>query len=322
MSTKITKAETCPNCDTSLNGENFCPNCGQKNDNRRLHFADFIAESLSHFFAFDGRLFQTLKTLVTSPGKVPLQYIQGKRMRYMNPLRLYFLSSLILLAILQFQTEDSVPKETEVSTSLARDTAIKNNANAVTDGVPVSLNLESEDEPEFLTQLIEMSDYRYAHPTLSEEHSLDSLGLPNTLFNRFLLRQSVKVNHLDLADFNNYLRSKLFWVLFLFLPITALLLKLLYVRRPFYYPEHLFFTFYNQSVFFILLLCSLILPNTQVFSFIAILIFGIYLLFAMKKFYQQGWSKTFFKFLILNIMIVPAFVLFFLISIFVVFILF
>lgn len=95
------KAQQCPNCEQALQGEAYCPNCGQKNDLRRITLWNFISESLSNFFAIDGRFFHTFRQLFSAPGKVPKDFLHGKRNRYMNPIRVYFLSSLLLLFVLQ-----------------------------------------------------------------------------------------------------------------------------------------------------------------------------------------------------------------------------
>ncbi|MDZ7845872.1 MAG: DUF3667 domain-containing protein [Owenweeksia sp.] len=79
------KTEQCPNCNQPLSGENYCSNCGQKNDVQRLTMWHMVRESLSNFFSFDGRFFRTLYQLFRYPGKVPHDYMMGKRMRYMHP---------------------------------------------------------------------------------------------------------------------------------------------------------------------------------------------------------------------------------------------
>ncbi len=97
MTGKELKTRQCLNCQQALEGQNYCPHCGQKNDGRRITFWQLVTESLSNFLAFDGRFSLTLRRLVLRPGKVPLEYQQGKRMRYMPPVRLYFMCSVIML---------------------------------------------------------------------------------------------------------------------------------------------------------------------------------------------------------------------------------
>lgn len=96
--------------------------------------------------------------------------------------------------------------------------------------------------------------------------------------------------------------SKLPLVIFLFLPLFALFIWLAYIRKNHTYTDHLIFSFHNQALLFILLIVSLLLDllfktdSTGIF----LLIFGVYLYKAMRRFYGQGRFKTLCKFLFLN----------------------
>ncbi len=91
----------CLNCGAPLKGdENFCPYCGQKNDNRPLSISLYFSNFISNFFTLDGRIWRTIIYLIRYPGKVPSEYISGKRVSYNNPFKfllqisiLYFLLS-------------------------------------------------------------------------------------------------------------------------------------------------------------------------------------------------------------------------------------
>ena len=95
------KGVECLNCKAPLKGdENFCPYCGQKNDMRPLSISLYFNNFLSNFFNFDGRIWRTVRYLIKTPGKVPLDYVSGKRVVYSNPFKfllqvsiLYFLLS-------------------------------------------------------------------------------------------------------------------------------------------------------------------------------------------------------------------------------------
>ncbi len=96
--------------------------------------------------------------------------------------------------------------------------------------------------------------------------------------------------------------SKLPLVIFLFLPPFALFIWLVYIRKNHTYTDHLIFSFHNQALLFILLIVSLLLDllfKTDS-SGIFLVLFGVYLYKAMRKFYGQGRFKTICKFLFLN----------------------
>ncbi|WP_417602219.1 DUF3667 domain-containing protein [Owenweeksia hongkongensis] len=326
MSKKVVKTEICPNCRTSLHGENFCPNCGQKNDSRKLTFWHFITETLSHFLAFDGKFFTTLKTLITKPGQVPLEYTEGKRTKHMNPLRIYFLSSLLFLFISQIQTDKSQERIKNIETNeqlskTERDSAVTSELDAIP-GIPLNLAIDSSSEDNILLRLEDMSEYSKGHPDIKAASALNELEMENTFLNRFLYHQADKLSHFEMEEYNRYFRTKIFWVLFFFLPIIALIMKLLYIRKDVYYTDHLFFTFYSQSAFFLLLSVSNAIGEKSIYTLIASIAFLLYLFLSMKRFYQQRSAKTFLKFCLLNLIAIPAFFAFFLVSLVVVFLIF
>lgn len=325
------KANQCPNCQQELQGENFCPQCGQKNDVRRITFWHFINESLSNFFAVDGRFLHTIKKLFLSPGRVPKDFLEGKRVRYMNPVRVYFLSSLLLLFILQIDGGEA----TMIEVGEKNNQTEKLNAKIKEpDEAPIELvftrndtlnsdtNSQIDDETAHILE--RMGDYSTQYPEQNVEVALDSLNIESTFWNRFLYSQSAKITNFDDEEFSRVFYSKIFWVLFLFLPVLALILHLLYLRRAFYYPEHLFFAFYTQGVLFILIsigyLLDYLIDSLAPLS-ICILLFSIYLIISLKRFYEQSWRKTIFKFLVYNLFSIPAFFFFFVASALVVFIL-
>ena len=114
---------------------------------------------------------------------------------------------------------------------------------------------------------------------------------------------------------------KLPLLLFVSLPIFALLLKLLYFRRKkFYYADHGIFSIYHYIFSFFLLLLVLSLDELgdftgwDIFDIMALILFlsgGVYLFMAMRRFYGQGFFKTLFKFTLLNIGAILALVLLF-----------
>lgn len=302
------KSYTCPNCKNPLEDQDFCPQCGQKNDVRKLTLGHVLSESISNLLAFDGRFFFTLRNLFRHPGKVPKQYIKGVRTKYMNPVRIYFLSSILLLGIAQLSRNSTGIVKIQ-DTSSPQELIDTNSL--IPKDLPVSVNLNDDDVPWFLKRMENMSMFYNKHKAIATEEALDSLEYENTLTNRFLYRQSVKSENFNADEFNRLLFSKLFWVLFAFLPILALLLKLLYIRGKRYYMEHLFFTFFNQSVFFLLL--SLVIPWPEQISDVLFIIiflgFGIYQVMSMKNFYNQSFSKTIIKFLIVNVLAIPCFLI-------------
>ncbi len=87
------KNEKCINCGTLAEGK-FCPDCGQKMDEKRFTFSTLPEEFLHGFFHVHHGLFFTIKELFIRPGEMLRGYIAGKRIVYFNPFTFLVLISL------------------------------------------------------------------------------------------------------------------------------------------------------------------------------------------------------------------------------------
>lgn len=96
----MSKYKQCLNCNATLSQEaNFCSECGQSTAPHGRPFLSFIRQSFHEVLDIDGRLTQTLKTLVLKPGLVSYEISQGKRAKYTPALRLYIVSSLLFFLV-------------------------------------------------------------------------------------------------------------------------------------------------------------------------------------------------------------------------------
>ena len=75
----------CKNCDAPLS-DKFCANCGQKADIHRITFKHFLHEFFHAFTHTDKGILLLMKALITRPGHVAKEYLDGKRKKYFNPL--------------------------------------------------------------------------------------------------------------------------------------------------------------------------------------------------------------------------------------------
>jgi hypothetical protein len=91
-------------------------------------------------------------------------------------------------------------------------------------------------------------------------------------------------------------------MVFLLIPLFALLLKLLYIRRKRLYFEHLIFSLHIHSFIFLLLILSLLSGFfLHVSMFLVVLIAMAYAFIAMKRYYAQPVRKTLLKFILLSV---------------------
>ena len=91
-------AAACRDCGHPLSaGDRFCSACGQPT---RIHpptLWEFVHEWLQHYVALEGKLWKSLWALMARPGFLTLEYLAGRRQRYVQPLRL-----LLTLGVLFF----------------------------------------------------------------------------------------------------------------------------------------------------------------------------------------------------------------------------
>jgi hypothetical protein len=136
------------------------------------------------------------------------------------------------------------------------------------------------------------------------EEGVDRYDVEDTFWNRlsFQFAGSVLKTIQEPGNFINGLFSRLPFVVFFFLPLFTIFIFLVYIRKNFTYTDHLIFSFHNQSLLFILLILSMLIDMMLSIdsSGIFVLIFGIYLYKAMRKFYGQNRWKTILKFTFLN----------------------
>lgn len=96
---KERKEKNCLNCQATLYGR-YCHVCGQEN----LEPKETVWHLVQHFFNdithFDGKFFSTVKYLLRKPGFLSAEYVAGRRMSYLNPIRMYVFTSAIFFIIL------------------------------------------------------------------------------------------------------------------------------------------------------------------------------------------------------------------------------
>jgi hypothetical protein len=84
----------CENCGAQLEGH-WCAKCGQPAIDYRRSFRHVIADLLNEFLNWDSKFFATIGFLLARPWKLTNEFLAGHRVRYVHPLRLYLLASIL-----------------------------------------------------------------------------------------------------------------------------------------------------------------------------------------------------------------------------------
>ena len=308
------KSPYCTNCGKELSQqENFCPECGQENDNKRQTFGNLMFELIQGFLSVDSRLTQSLPALLFRPGLLSKEYLRGRRQRYLDPIRMFITITVLYFLIASFGSED--PKK-EIEKLVAADSTglidIETDSLVVIEDSPLSYRITDKksaallDSSETISsgEQLELDDYHYKdikamvkRGHINTIEIMDSLNIENTFWNRFYYGEVIKFAQSDFNKFKDYIINKLPWIIFCLIPIFALVLKLLYVRRKFLYIDHLIFSFHLYSFLFLTLILQTILEQFIDHDFDGwwFLIITLYTIFAFRNFYDQSYMKTIVK---------------------------
>lgn len=94
------KSNSCYNCQTLLaQSENFCPNCGQENHSRQASTRILINDFLNDYLTFDSKLFKSVIPLVSKPGFITKEYLDGKRKQFIPPIRVFLFLSFVYFGL-------------------------------------------------------------------------------------------------------------------------------------------------------------------------------------------------------------------------------
>lgn len=208
---------SCRNCDAAMHGP-WCAACGQ-----HAALADPTARELAHdavqeLLNIDGKILGTLRLLFTRPGFLTAEHLRGRRARYVAPIRLYLTCSVVYFLVAAVAD----PVEKAVAENRDRNVRIT----ATEDGAPSRRPVDADS----VARTLETSG--------AERH-----GVTRTVF-----RQAARVQR-DRIGFARTMRDTVPKIFFVFVPVFAWIVSLVYRRRG-NYPAHLFFALHTFAFAF------------------------------------------------------------------------
>ncbi|HWS60387.1 MAG TPA: DUF3667 domain-containing protein [Flavobacterium sp.] len=239
----LRKDKTCLNCKHVVENR-FCPNCGQENiDTRKTFYHLFVHffEDLTHY---ENAFWKTIINLLIKPSILTKEYLSGKRLSYLAPIRLYIFISLITFFIISF--------------SLSKD--------------PFVITEEKTAPKVALQELQERGSTFFGYHSTKELDSIQNSGSKDkklSPFQYWILHKALYIiernsNEEIIEKFKESFFHNLPKLLFVYMPIFTFLLWIFHNKKRWYYFEHGIFTLHYFS--FLLLIILILFLIDKVFS--------------------------------------------------------
>ncbi|MGE5399064.1 MAG: DUF3667 domain-containing protein [Bacteroidota bacterium] len=277
------KSENCLNCGYQFkDADNYCPDCGQQNHSLKVPFKHLILEVLEGTIHLDTKIFQTFKGLLLHPGFLTREFNTGKRATYVPPVRIYVFVSFIFFMLASMlpgnvSTSSSV-KETEKKGIEKKEHKQKSTG--------VSLFAVNDEVPEGMSQ--------------KQYDSLVAMGKKNnSKFGNFVMEKSLEIKDEEgKKEFKHKLMKNISYLMFILMPLFALIVFLFHLKKGHYYYEFLIYSIHLHSFLFLLfsvfILLSKIWGSGYLFL-IMLLISTYYLIVSMKNSFPQDTSAAVLK---------------------------
>ena len=276
----IRTEKVCLNCGTETTGR-YCPACGQENIEPKQTVWHLVTHFFSDITHFDGKFFSTVKDLFIKPGFLSKEYMIGRRASYLDPIRMYiFTSAFFFVIFFSFVNTNKMPKgndlrnlyDPELLTQLAEAKTYRDSLEILKEYKRVAnsfikMSADSSRKPEhtrFFKHYPSVESYDSIQKALPVEKKDDWLK-KRVIFRILMIEQRFDrergefIRDLATNFIHNFPK-----MLFISLPVFALLLKLLYVRRKrFYYVDHGIFAIHLYIFSFLILLIYFLFNEIQ-----------------------------------------------------------
>jgi hypothetical protein len=266
----LRKDKTCLNCKYVVENR-YCPNCGQENTDTRKTFHHLFIHFFEDLTHYENAFWKTIKNLYLKPASLTREYLSGKRLSYLAPVRLYiFISFVTFFLVTVFPTDkDELVKGDQTITvpvkdknGVMKDSVISSKAIKMSD----ILKAEEKEQKEKHLSNAEINEgfFDFGYDNVKQLDSLQKYGPEHdklgdweyNLIKKSLIVKS-KYNKTEIwekfaeAMWHNFPKA-----LFIYMPLFAFVLWLFHGKRRWFYFDHGIFTLHYFSF---LLLSSLIL---------------------------------------------------------------
>jgi hypothetical protein len=323
--------KTCLNCGHVVE-KRFCPNCGQENVQVRKNFYHLFVHFFEDLTHYENAFWRTIKNLITKPGALTNEYLSGKRMSYLAPIRLYiFISFVTFLSINLLPDESDIVKiDTTEQRKVGKNDleTAKKNAQSLVSTLEKENKIEKKEADSlknFISSVTKKDDDISVGFFTDEAKSLEEYdekiknmpeGERPWKIEKMFVRKSIELNNRysgkELQErFFETFKHNLPKALFIYMPFFALILWLFENKKKYYYFDHGIFTLHYFSFLLLITLFEHLLSwlfyITTLDDYTVVellylllvmgsLIYSFYYFFpAHHRFYKTSRVATFFK---------------------------
>lgn len=236
---KIREDKTCLNCRHVVELK-FCPNCGQENSDSRKTFHHLFIHFFEDLTHYENAFWKTIRNLLFKPATLTKEYLSGKRLSYLAPVRLYIFISFItflLIAMFPSKMNENINKnEHELNKEIAKATQ--------------ELNIKKEDKRyfHFLNMKKIDSIQKYGKEA-------DKLNATSYWFTEKAIHVTEKYTKKEIyVKFAESFYHNLPKILFIIMPFFAFFLWLFHDKKKWYYFDHGIFTLHYFSFLLLIFL--------------------------------------------------------------------
>jgi len=285
-SVKLRKEKDCLNCGHHVE-DTYCPHCGQENIELKEDALHMITHAIADYFHFEHKFFGTIKPLLLKPGKLTVDYVAGKRASFLHPIKLYIFISIVFFITIFSGSEkkkhESESKAAAVTEKIEKDTLVSDDIEEVKQVLkylPIArvkkdsiLREVEKDIKEKGKTTINIDSLPYKKSRFSafarngtiEEYEKKQRALPkdqrDNFIENYFTKKSIQFN--KYPDPSQKIKEDMIKLvpkmMFVLLPLFALILKLVYIRKRRFYYEHLIYSFHTHSAIFLSFIVSAVL---------------------------------------------------------------
>jgi len=268
----------CQNCGAELTGPH-CAQCGQAAIDYRRSFRHVIVDVLDSFLNWDSKFFATIGLLIVKPWRLTNEFLAGKRVRYLHPLRLYLLASILFFFAVNYGAKGLRLEPGKISeknrTAIATAVAEKRDeieAEFDKENLSTEERKKAQDALDYLTKpspaataAAEQQPSPTITPTASPSEPgkrtygavderpflvFDADTKSSTPFERWLetrAKEKMGEHGTKMGLFIATLFSNLPYMMLCCIPLFAFVLKVLYIRRHIFYIDHLIYALHIHT---------------------------------------------------------------------------